>query len=193
MCGRFTLTKKEVVKDIYDIEVQPDFNISPMSNVLVLTKDISSDLVSPRIVKWEYSPSWAKKPMHIFNVRSETLHEKPSFKESLRCVFVVDGWFEWFRSGNKKIPYYHTVRNNIFHLAGIYNKNGCAIVTKESTGKPSTIHHRQPVMLESNEIGSWLIGDKIFNSGITKDVSIYEVSTYMNSAKNNDSKCIQRV
>ncbi len=65
MCGRFTLTKKEEVKNTYNIDIQPNFNVAPTSNVLVLTKNSLSGLVLPNLVKWEYSPSWAKKPMHI--------------------------------------------------------------------------------------------------------------------------------
>jgi putative SOS response-associated peptidase YedK len=193
MCGRFTLTKKKEVKNTYNIDIKPNFNVTPASHVLVLTRDLLSDSISPNLVKWEYSPSWAKKPMHIFNARSETMHEKPSFKEAMRCVFIVDGWYEWLREDNKKIPYYHSLGNNIFHLGGVYNKNGCAIVTQESIGQLRKVHHRQPILLDGNEIEPWLSGNNIFSSKITNDISLYEVSTYMNSTKNNDEKCIQRI
>ena len=193
MCGRFTLTKKEEVKNVYNIDIQPNFNVAPTSDVLVLIKNSLSGLVLPNLVKWEYSPSWAKKPMHIFNARSETMHEKPSFKEAMRCTFIVDGWYEWLREDNKKIPYYHSLGNNIFHLGGIYNKNGCAIVTKESIGKLKEVHHRQPVLLDHNEVEPWLSGNNIFDSKITNNISLHEVSTYMNSVKNNDGKCIERI
>ena len=73
--------------------------------------------------------------MYIFNARSETIHEKPLFKEAMRCIFIVDGWYEWLRENGKKVPYYHSLKGNLFHLGGIYNKNRYAIVTKESMGR----------------------------------------------------------
>ena len=37
-----------------------------------------------------------KKPMNLIN-EYETIHEKPSFKNMNRCVFIMDGWYEWKR------------------------------------------------------------------------------------------------
>ena len=85
MCGRFTLKNKEKVKELYDIDIVPNYNVSPSSEVVVLTS-------GPEMMNWSYSPSWAKTPMNIINARIETLDEKPSFKEAKRCVFLTDGW-----------------------------------------------------------------------------------------------------
>ena len=140
MCGRFTLKNKEKVKELYDIDIVPNYNVSPSSEVVVLTS-------GPEMMNWSYSPSWAKTPMNIINARIETLDEKPSFKEAKRCVFLTDGWYEWKRwfdwkrRENNKDPYYHTIDDNIIHMAGIYNSTGCAIVTQQSLGVLKEIHH----------------------------------------------------
>ena len=118
MCGRYTLKNKDAVKELYGIDIKPNYNVAPSSEVIVLSS-------GPNIMKWSYSPSWAKKPMNIINARVETLDEKPSFRESKRCVFITDGWYEWKRwfdwerRENKKVPYYHTNSNKIIHIAGI--------------------------------------------------------------------------
>jgi len=191
MCGRFTLKNKEKVKELYDIDIVPNYNISPSSQVVVLTS-------GPEMMNWSYSPSWAKTPMNIINARIETLDEKPSFKEAKRCVFLSDGWYEWKRwfdwkrRENNKDPYYHTIDDNIIHMAGIYNSTGCAIVTQQSLGVLKEIHHRQPVLLGDDEIKEWLAGETVQNSKVSESIDVYKVSTYVNSVKNNDERCVEK-
>ena len=191
MCGRFTLKNKEKVKELYDIDIVPNYNVSPSSQVVVLTS-------GPEMMNWSYSPSWAKTPMNIINARIETLDEKPSFKEAKRCVFLTDGWYEWKRwfdwkrRENNKDPYYHTIDDNIIHMAGIYNSTGCAIVTQQSLGVLKEIHHRQPVLLGDDEINEWLAGETVQNSKVSGSIDVYKVSTYVNSVKNNDERCVEK-
>ena len=185
MCGRFTLKNKDKVKEIYGIDITPNYNISPGSEVVVLAS-------GPQIMKWTYSPSWAKTPINIINARIETLNEKPSFKESKRCIFLTDGWYEWKRRENNKTPYYHTIENTIIYMAGIYNSAGCAVVTEESKGELKDIHHRQPVLLNDEGIHLWLEGSEPQDNDIYKSIHTYEVSTYVNSTKNNDKKCTEK-
>ena len=191
MCGRFTLKNKNKIKELYDIDIKPNYNVSPSSRAVVLTS-------GPQMMNWSYSPSWAKTSMNIINARIETLDEKPSFKEAKRCVFLTDGWYEWKRwfdwkrRENNKEPYYHTVDDNIIHMAGIYNSSGCAIVTQQSLGVLKEIHHRQPVLLGDDEINEWLAGATVQNSKVTESIDIHKVSTYVNSVKNNDERCVEK-
>tara|TARA_B100001175_G_C19398210_1_gene584883 strand:- start:92 stop:676 length:585 start_codon:yes stop_codon:yes gene_type:complete len=191
MCGRYTLKNKNEIKDLYGIDIKPNFNITPSSNVLVLSD-------GPRMMKWSYSPSWAKVPMNIINVRVETLNEKPSFDEARRCIFIMDGWYEWKRwfdwkrRENKKVPYYNNNKGEVFHIGGICNDYGCAIVTQKSVGILKQIHYRQPLLLKDSEINLWLKGDVIANSDLMNQIQTYEVSTYVNSSKNNSEKCIEK-
>ena len=75
-------------------------------------------------MKWSYSPKW-KDDMNLINCRHETLLEKPSFKGSLRCVFLANGGM----NGRGKItlkPFFHYIENELLYFAGIYNLNsGC--------------------------------------------------------------------
>ena len=189
MCGRYTLSNKVKVKEKFNKEISPNFNISPQTDVLIINEE--EKIFS---MCWSFNPYWAKKPMNLINARSETLREKPSFKESLRCIFIADGWYEWQRQKNIKIPYYHYIKNELIYFAGIYNKtSGCLIVTKEAHKNISSIHYRQPVLLREQDFSKWLNGQDIFESIVTKDISYYPVSTKVNNPKNNNSDNLKTI
>ena len=59
------------------------------------------------------------------------------------------------------------------------------ILTRESANTLSHIHHRQPVLLQENEIGEYFMGQDIYDSSANYDVQFYEVSKQVNSPKNN--------
>ncbi|MBI29086.1 MAG: DUF159 family protein [Pelagibacteraceae bacterium] len=182
MCGRYTLSNKGKVKEKFNKEIIPNFNIAPRNDVLLINKE-----EKVCVMNWNYNPSWAKKPMNLINARSETLIEKPSFKESSRCILIADGWYEWQRERNIKKPYYHFRKNELVYFAGIYNKSsGCAIVTKESHKKFSFIHNRQPVLLEEKDFSKWLNGQDIFESTISEEIDFYQVNNKINNPKNNN-------
>ena len=192
MCGRYTLVNKDAVKKKFDIEIEPNFNIHPSSEVLLLTNQIDK-------MKWSYSPHWAKSPMNLINARYETINEKPSFKDAKRCIFIMDGWYEWKRyfnwerRENKKDPYYHHLNSELIYVAGLYNASGCVCVTKESVSPISNIHNRQPFLLSEDSIQPWLEGKHILKDNMSKNISIHQVSTYVNSPSHNDPKCIQPI
>ena len=117
MCGRFSLAG-----DPFELGFKDNFNITPSTSIPVKTIDCDGQLMI-----WSYSPSW-KPDMNLINCRSETMNEKPSFKNSKRCIIFNNGWYEWQRKDNKKIPYYHFSQTNYF--AGLYNEIGCLILTR---------------------------------------------------------------
>ncbi len=84
MCGRFVLYDVEGIKKKFNIEIKPSFNIAPSQQVLIYDK-------KPHFMKWSFSPIWAKKDFNLINCRSETMYEKPSFKNTERCIFVLNG------------------------------------------------------------------------------------------------------
>ena len=78
-------------------------------------------------------------------------------------------------------------------MAGIYNENGCAIVTKESDKNINHIHHRQPLVLDNINMMNWLnMEDLSIKRNINK-INYYQVSQIVNSPLNNNSKCIERI
>ena len=103
MCGRFVISSKNA----FNLEYEVSYNVCPSQLVPVKTKEKSL------LMKWSYSPLW-KQDMNLINCRSETMNEKPSFKNAMRCIIFNNGWYEWQRKDNKKIPYYHFSQTNFF-------------------------------------------------------------------------------
>lgn len=172
MCGRFVISSKNP----FNLEYIPSYNVTPSQSVPIKT------IHRVKLTKWSYSPLW-RKDMNLINCRSETMKKKPSFKDAKRCVIHHDGWYEWQRKGKEKIPFYHYTKSNNF--AGLYNEIGCLILTRNSTKKINHIHHRQPVLLNDNEILRYLEGEDILNSSANNEIEFHRVSKHVNNPQNN--------
>ncbi|WP_436414103.1 SOS response-associated peptidase [Petrimonas sp.] len=107
------------------------------------------------------------------NARSDTVHEKPSFRKSIktqRCILVVDGFFEWRHEDGKKIPFYiHPKDNTVFYLGCIYNswvnkltgevKDTFSIITTDANELMEYVHNskkRMPLILNKSDISKWI-------------------------------------
>ena len=187
MCGRFTLRDSKRVQHEYGVKLDSNYNLLPGQEILVVSKKIE-------MMKWSFSPSWLNKSMNLINARSETLHEKPSFKGAKRCVIPADGWYEWHRKDNKKQPYFFHNRDEVFLFAGIYkkynNENGCALITKEANNHLQRVHHRMPVLLKYEQARDWLNGGDLFQSDLSNEIEYYPVSNFVNNPTNNNINCV---
>ena len=83
MCGRFVISSNNP----FGLQYKASYNIVPSQMVPVKT------INNTKLMKWTYSPLW-KKEMDLINCRSETMNEKPSFKNAKRCVIFNNGWYE---------------------------------------------------------------------------------------------------
>ena len=107
------------------------------------------------------------------NARSDTIHEKPSYKSSIkkqRAILVVDGFFEWQHVGNAKIPYYIFPKDNTaFYLGCIYNQwtnkltgeivDTFSIITTDANPMMEVIHNskkRMPLILSKSDTKEWI-------------------------------------
>ncbi|RZT23344.1 SOS response-associated peptidase [Fictibacillus sp. BK138] len=178
MCGRYFLYyDKDFIIDAFNIvnefDYEDRFNIAPTQDVLAVIKGSTGNRAG--YMKWGLIPKWAKDPKvgnKLINARSETIEEKPSFKESFyqkRCLIPASGFYEWVKEGDKKQPYQFTMEDKKpFAFAGIWSrwnqgpagedteKITCSILTKESNSFMSNYHHRMPVMLRPHEGELWL-------------------------------------
>lgn len=58
----------------------------------------------------------------------------------------------------------------------------------------SHLHHRMPVILNPDEFDPWLVGDKVPLDPCSPDaMTVDPVSTLVNSPKNDNSECVERV
>ncbi|MDI6401860.1 SOS response-associated peptidase [Balneolaceae bacterium ANBcel3] len=221
MCGRFTLysDKKEIEQHFHvsftdDVPYEPGYNIAPGSiQPVILTKGTRDRVVEPLV--WGYIPSFAKDKQAqspLINARSETIHEKPSFRQSFqrrRCIIPSNGFFEWKEVGSKKVPFYiRLLEEPLFGMAGIFdtytNDRGkelttFAILTTSANDLIEPLHHRMPVLLRPSDYDVWLDPvtkeqdrlPALFKPHPTPGMSLYRVNEEVNNPSNNTPDLIQ--
>jgi putative SOS response-associated peptidase YedK len=132
---------------------------------------------------WGLIPKWAKdeKSAHdlrklTLNAKSETIFEKPSFRDAAKtnhCIVLASGFFEWKTVGKDKIPHYiYCPEMPIMPLAGLYTTwknnatqtsvNTVTILTTEANELMAEIHNdkkRMPVILPKHNIKKWFDAD----------------------------------
>ena len=180
MCGRFVITG-----DPFNLGFKDKFNITPSQEVPIKTLNCDGQLK-----KWAFSPSW-KTEMNLINCRAETMDTKPSFKQAQRCIIPFSGWYEWQKQNTYKTPYF--IYSEAKYFAGLYNENGCLIITTAADKSISHIHHRQPVMLTEWNLDKWFTGNKDLDSYMHKTASFYKVSTAVNNPNNDFAGLIEEV
>ena len=113
MCGRFsaTFTFREIKLRWNlqsDLSFEPRYNIAPSESVPVIVQGEAGN--EAQLMKWGLVPSWAPDASvgnRMINARAETLLARPSFRNLVsqrRCLIPADGFYEWRREGNRKVP-----------------------------------------------------------------------------------------
>lgn len=148
--------------------------------LLVYTNNFSF----PIIAKWGLVPNWINSEIQkkeiwnkTLNARSETVFEKPSFKNAIttkRCVVYLDGFYEFHHFKGKSYPYYiYRTDNKPLAIAGIYDtwvnydsnhkEHTFSILTTKGNDFMAKIHNnpklnepRIPLILEENTEEYWL-------------------------------------
>ncbi len=170
MCYRFYIDlffKKKFNKELSDRGIlipDGDFttllnprDVHPSETALIIAG--SDRTVSATPMAWGFSNPIQKGL--LANARSETIREKPTFRESAllrRCVIPASGFYEW--DVNKARFRFFRNDEELLWLAGIYRQeNGMkrfTVLTREAAGAMIPIHPRMPVTLTSNEIDPWI-------------------------------------
>ncbi|WP_453990391.1 SOS response-associated peptidase [Bacillus nitroreducens] len=211
------------ILDRFDIEASidqelynPSYNIAPSHSVLSVINDGTRKRLG--YLRWGFVPTWAKDEKigyKMINARAETLAEKPSFREAYkhrRCLVVADSFYEWKKGAdNSKTPMRITLKSEkLFAMAGIWERwktpEGkplftCSIITTTSNELMKDIHDRMPVILNKEDEQTWLdpkLDDVSKISHLLKPLpadhmEAYEVSTMVNSPRNNSPQLIQKI
>lgn len=218
MCGRFTLHTPEA--DILqafdvapnDVALEPRYNITPSQDIAVIRADANSRALTT--ARWGLVPGWSKeaRPKYsTINARVESVAEKPTYRAAFRhkrCLIPADGFYEWQRVGDKKIPHYIRMQDEtVFAFAGLWEHwegeegafDSCAIITLPASGIMTTIHTRMPAIIAAADYDAWLdtgITDKTdimpqLASRPSDQLQAYAVSRHVNSPKNTDARCIE--
>lgn len=225
MCGRYTMfLKPEQIKSRFKAHLseenaakltKPRYNVAPSQDVPVITS------ARPRecsFMRWGLIPSWSKDESvgnKLINARSETLIEKPSFRnafEARRCLILANGFYEWHKLSSKvKQPMYIRLRSQEpFALAGLWESwrhpetqevvRSCTIITTEANDLITPFHHRMAVMLTPEEEDVWLDESvaardtmRLFRPYPSAEMEAYPVSSRINTFQPDDATLIDRL
>jgi putative SOS response-associated peptidase YedK len=182
MCGRYKQTTKaaelgaifSAVVDAAFVEGdarldRPRFNAAPTDRLPIVRVHDAHRALRP--ARWGLIPVWAKDEKigsNLLNARSETVFEKPAFKDALhkrRCLVPMDGFYEWKTDGKLKQPYLFSFDDQRpFVLAGLWSTwkgptgpvESFAVLTTAANELVGTLHDRMPVILDKNDYDEWL-------------------------------------
>ena len=222
MCGRFTLTSNldelqgrfgflSEFTDSQFFDHGPRYNIAPTQQVLTVTNDGRR---RGEMMRWGLVPFWAKDlkmGARMINAVGETVSAKPAFRAAFkrrRCLVLADGFYEWRKENERKIPTYIYARNGgPMAFAGLWETwkspedqvvQSCTIITTAANSFIQPLHNRMPVILSDETQALWL-------DPLTEDSKILEpllvpapielltspvVADTVNSVKNQGPDCI---
>jgi putative SOS response-associated peptidase YedK len=154
-----------------------NWNVAPTNEIYIVKgADGARNLESASwgmIAPWQKSTAEARASQsHAINARSESIHEKPTFRDAFRrtrCLIPVTGYYEWATALGRyapKQPFYISDRDGAqLSVAGIWSSwiapngeqiNSASIITQEAQGELATIHSRMPVFMERARWDTWL-------------------------------------
>ena len=217
MCGRFVITSPPAaIRQVFGYAEQPNFpprhNIAPTQPVPVVI--VENGARRFKLMRWGLVPSWVKDPRKmtlLINARSETVNDKPAFKNAMRrrrCLIPADGYYEWQVAGGRKRPFFiHRRDGSLFGLAALAESwigpNGeeldtVAIVTAAASPDLAVLHNRVPVTLTQGDFDRWLDcseDDAAPVMGFLRgphegEFTWHEVSMRVNHADNDDAQLL---
>ncbi|KAJ8683927.1 hypothetical protein QAD02_019719 [Eretmocerus hayati] len=178
--------KNNIVREVEwnsnnSIDYHPSSSLQPKDSglpVIIDGKHLQSSedrLFCP--MYWSLIPPWHKGALEEWgatthNARLENLSESKIYSSSLRegkrCVVVMEGFYEFKKTGSQpaEVYYLHSMDNELLKAAGLFStlkrENGetlytCTVITNQSEGAVSQVHHRMPFLLNDNtDIQAWL-------------------------------------
>lgn len=219
MCGRYSIGPEiEALAERLQAALPPDFaphyNAAPSQLLPVVSNRQLGQVV---LYQWGLIPFWAKDSggQRLINARSETVHEKSTFKRAFRktrCLVLADGYYEWRKTKQGKEPYRIVLADESpFVFAGIWqepnnasnidlpgsNLPEYAIITTQAPPAIKDIHDRMPVILDSAAWQFWLSDTEDYEGlqDVLRPLSdnqlrAYPVSKRVNNAQNDDAELI---
>lgn len=208
MCGRFAFySPSEATAALFGVDgalaVEPRYNIAPTQFVAAIRENEGKQR-ELTMLRWGLVPFWAKDPAvgnRMINARAETVAEKPSYRAAFkhrRCVVLADGFYEWHREGDVKIPHYISLSSGEpFGLAALWESwtdkvsgeslNTTTLITTAANDFMQPLHHRMPVILQSETANEWMSGSNEILENVTElmpALQAWPVDRRVNNARN---------
>ncbi len=196
-----------------------DWNITPPREIYIVrdNREAQRELAT---VSWGLIAPWSedaqsalRSQSQAINARTETVHEKPTFRNaftSRRCLIPASGYYEWATEMGPYAPKqpFFIHGDGLIAFAGIWDRwrspdgsyqESAAIITRPAVEFLATVHHRMPTFLPRDRWDAWL--DPALNKvdeirGLMDlaepalGLSAYPVSSRVNSTANNGSQLI---
>ena len=207
------------LKGLPNRELPFDWNIKPTQNVYIVKND------SLEIASWGLIAPWSKSKTEALksqsaaiNARSETVHEKPTFKNAFRrsrCLVPASGYYEWATELGKYKPrqpvYISRDDGKMLAFAGIYDqwvspegeiRDSVAIITREAVGELATVHSRMPMFLPKDRWDAWMdpslqdidkVRDLFENFQPDANLRFWPVADSVNSIRNSGPELIKPI
>jgi len=186
MCGRYAqaqgmdeiIERFDLDSSLVDKSLPLNWNIAPTNEIYIIRDNPNGRVLDSAswgiIAPWQKNLTDARNSQsHAINARSESIHEKPTFRQAFRttrCLIPATGYYEWATSLGKyppKQPFYITSSDEgkSLSIAGIWSTwksddgveiQSAAIITREAVGELATIHSRMPVFMTGDRWDSWL-------------------------------------
>ncbi|MGE0547550.1 MAG: SOS response-associated peptidase [Kofleriaceae bacterium] len=222
MCGRYTLTRHEVIVDDLQASLglamgsewwRPRFNVAPTQPAPVVITVHGVRTIE--MMRWGLVPFWGgrsdRRPPLMINARLESIATKPMFRNALqrkRCLIPADGFFEWKREDKASAPFYvHPEPRHTIAFAGLWARAkteagellSFTIITGPANGLVAPIHDRMPIILDSSAYAAWLdpaldadAARALLRIPTVADWRAEPVSAHVNNPNNDDPGCIVR-
>ena len=207
------------LKGLPNRELPFDWNIKPTQNVYIVKND------SLEIASWGLIAPWSKSKTEALksqsaaiNARSETVHEKPTFKNAIRrsrCLVPASGYYEWATELGQYKPrqpvYISRDDGKMLAFAGIYDqwvspegeiRDSVAIITREAVGELATVHSRMPMFLPKDRWDAWMdpslkdidkVRDLFENFQPDANLRFWPVADSVNSIRNSGPELIKPI
>jgi putative SOS response-associated peptidase YedK len=193
-----------------------DWNIKPTQDIyIVKNQEIT-------IASWGLIAPWSKNSndalrsqSQAINARSESVHEKPTFRNAFRqrrCLVPATGYYEWAtelgRYKTKQPVFISRDDKKLLAFAGIFDRwispegeirDSVAIITRDAVGDLAKVHNRMPLFLPRERWGAWMDSDVTDVEEIRTLMQVpdpdahlryWPVSTLVNSIRNNGAELI---
>lgn len=173
MCSRYYIDEEmaeEIDKDLGGkMKVKSAGDIYPSQPAIVLTGRYTH--LKKEEMIWGF-PQYQKSGL-LINARAETVLERKTFRDSVlhrRCIIPAKHFYEWDSGKNKAAFFRHG--EPVLYMAGFYNRfpdsDRFIIITTEANESVRQVHDRMPLVLEKEELESWVYDDRFLEVALHK-------------------------
>ena len=223
MCGRFALSAMltDIAEEfstsaLPDRTLPVDWNIKPTQDIYIVKNE------EIKIASWGLIAPWSKNSVdalrsqsQAINARSESVHEKPTFRNAFRqrrCLVPATGYYEWAtelgRYKTKQPVFISRDDKKLLAFAGIFDRwispegeirESVAIITRDAVGDLAKVHNRMPLFIPRNRWEKWMdselteveeVRDLMVIPKPDDHLRYWPVSTLVNSIRNNGAELI---